>query len=235
MPPSATEVLRTGTLEVMGRFADSSNATLLVRCRLGGEDVGAVYKPERGERPLWDFPPGLWRREIAAYRLSEALGWHLVPLTVERSDGPYGIGSLQLLVPEDGTSHYFTVRDVPAHQPQLMRIAALDVIMNNADRKSGHVLLAEDRIWAIDHGLCFHVEDKLRTVIWEFAGRPLPAEVSGSLVALAERGIPDDVSDLLSSAEHRSLSTRVGRLAACGLLPEPAADGDWPPYPWPLV
>lgn len=235
MDPSAQEVLRTGALEVIGRFAGSSNATLLVRCELGGVEVSGVYKPERGERPLWDFPPGLWRREIAAYRLSEALGWHLVPLTVERSDGPYGIGSLQLLVPEDGQSHYFTLRDEPAHHHQLVQIAALDVVMNNADRKSGHVLLAQDRIWAIDHGLCFHPEDKLRTVIWEFAGRALPHTVQRALEELADRGVPDEVADLVTAAERRSLSARVHRLVACGTLPEPAQDQEWPPYPWPLV
>ena len=137
-------------MEVHGRIAGSSNATLLVTCRLGQNELMAVYKPCKGERPLWDFPGGLFRREVAAYVLSESLGWGLVPETVERPDGPFGEGSVQRYVPEDGTSHYFTVRDDPKWHPTLMRMCAFDVVANNADRKSGHVLLAEDRLWALD-------------------------------------------------------------------------------------
>ena len=121
-----------------------------------GEELLAVYKPFKGERPLWDFPGGLFRREVGAYVLSEALGWGLVPETVERPEGPFGPGSVQRFVHEDGTSHYFTLRDEPKWHPVLMRLGAFDVVANNADRKSGHVLLAEDRLWAIDNGLCFN-------------------------------------------------------------------------------
>ena len=163
-------VLTEGDVEVHGRIAGSSNATLLVTCRLGSEELLAVYKPSKGERPLWDFPGGLFRREVAAYVLSEHLGWGLVPETVERHEGPFGPGSVQRFVHEDGTSHYFTLRDEPRWHASLMRLCAFDVVANNADRKSGHVLLAEDRLWAIDNGLCFNRRDKLRTVIWDFGG-----------------------------------------------------------------
>ena len=150
------DVLTRGDMEVHGRIAGSSNATMLVTCRLGADELLAVYKPARGERPLWDFPGGLFRREVAAYVLSETLGWGLVPETVERPEGPFGPGSVQRFVHEDGTSHYFTLRDEPRWHPVLMELCAFDVVANNADRKSGHVLLAEDRLWAIDNGLCFN-------------------------------------------------------------------------------
>ena len=127
-------------MEVHGRIAGSSNATLLVTCRLQGEELLAVYKPLQGERPLWDFPGGLFRREVAAYALCESLGWGLVPETVERREGPFGPGSVQRFVHEDGTSHYFTLRDEPKWHSVLKRLAAFDVVANNADRKSGHVL-----------------------------------------------------------------------------------------------
>ncbi|MGH8980585.1 MAG: SCO1664 family protein, partial [Acidimicrobiales bacterium] len=165
--PAPSEVLERGDVDVHGRIAGSSNVTLLVTCSLEGLDLLAVYKPVAGERELWDFPPGLDRREVAAHRLSEALGWALVPDTVQR-DGPFGPGSFQRVVEEDGVSHYFTLRDEARWREDLRRIAVFDVVANNADRKSGHVLLAEDRLWAIDHGLTFHAEPKLRTVIWDF-------------------------------------------------------------------
>jgi uncharacterized repeat protein (TIGR03843 family) len=167
---TVARILTEGAMEVHGRIAGSSNATLLVTCRLDDDELLAVYKPHQGERPLWDFPGGLYRREVAAYVLSELLGWGLVPETVERDEGPFGCGSVQRYVPEDGTSHYFTLRDDPRWHPTLIRLCAFDVAANNADRKSGHVLLAEDRLWAIDNGLCFNEDDKLRTVIWDFGG-----------------------------------------------------------------
>ena len=176
--PGVESVLAEGEMEVHGRIAGSSNATLLVTCRLGDEELLAVYKPHKGERPLWDFPGGLFRREVAAYALSEALGWGLVPETVLRAEGPFGEGSVQRFVHEDGregTEHYFTLRDDPAWHGDARRLCAFDVVANNADRKSGHVLLAEERLWAIDHGLCFNEDDKLRTVIWDFGGTPLDA------------------------------------------------------------
>jgi hypothetical protein len=222
-------------MTVHGRIAGSSNATLLVTCELGGCELLAVYKPVRGERPLWDFPDGLHQREVAAYELSRALGWDLVPETVTRHDGPYGPGSVQRFVTEDGESHYFTLREDPAWWPTLLGIAAFDVVANNADRKSGHVLLAEGRLWAIDHGLCFHKEPKLRTVIWDFAGEDLPPDLAGDLGRLVEGGLPPALAELLTDGEGEALLRRAATLVAAGALPRPDDRGRWPPYPWPLV
>ena len=195
----------------------------------------AVYKPCKGERPLWDFPGGLFRREVAAYVLSESLGWGLVPETVERKEGPFGVGSVQRYVPEDGTSHYFTLREDPQWRPALMRMCAFDVVANNADRKSGHVLLAEDRLWAIDNGLCFNEDDKLRTVIWDFGGEPLtPADVT-SLERLQHDGPSARLQELLTPPEIEALLARAAWLVNLQALPELVDDGGWPPYPWPLV
>src|SRR5580700_3954944 len=194
---TVARVLTDGAMEVHGRIAGSSNATLLVTCRLGEEELMAVYKPSKGERPLWDFPGGLFRREVAAFVLSESLGWGLVPETVTRPAGPFGEGSVQRYVHEDGTSHYFTLRDDPKWHPTLMRLCAFDVVANNADRKSGHVLLAENRLWAIDNGLCFNVHDKLRTVIWDFGGEPLAPDDLAALATLAH-DVPDALCALLS-------------------------------------
>ncbi len=209
-------VLTEGEMEVHGRIAGSSNATLLVTCRLGGDELLAVYKPHKGERPLWDFPGGLFRREVAAYVLSEALGWGLVPETVQRPEGPFGPGSVQRFVHEDGTSHYFTLRDDPKWHPALMQVCAFDVVANNADRKSGHVLLAEERLWAIDNGLCFNVHDKLRTVIWDFGGIALERAVQEDLGRLAHDGP--------SPASVRAARAGRGRrhLGPARLAPQPA-------------
>jgi hypothetical protein len=232
---TVARVLTDGAMEVHGRIAGSSNATLLVTCRLGEEELMAVYKPSKGERPLWDFPGGLFRREVAAYLLSESLGWGLVPETVERREGPFGEGSVQRYVLEDGTSHYFTLCVDPRWHPTLMRLCAFDVVANNADRKSGHVLLAEDRLWAIDNGLCFNEDDKLRTVIWDFGGAALAAEDTAALERLAHDGLPPALCRLLTPGEVAALSDRMAWLVHLGALPELVDDGGWPPYPWPLV
>ena len=231
----ALDVLRGGEVTVEGRIAGSSNVTLLVSCRLDGDELPAVYKPGRGERPLWDFPAGLHQREVAAFELSEILGWGIVPETVARPDGPFGPGSLQRFVPEEGTEHYFTLREEPAWWPALVRIAAFDVVANNADRKSGHVLLAEDRLWAIDHGVCFHHEPKLRTVIWDFAGEAVPPSLRKDLRRLVDQGLPESLAALLDPGEGAALLARAAALADRGCLPVPPEGGRWPPYPWPLV
>jgi uncharacterized repeat protein (TIGR03843 family) len=232
---AVARILTEGAMEVHGRIAGSSNATLLVTCRLGPDELMAVYKPRQGERPLWDFPGGLFRREVAAYLLSESLGWGLVPETVERTEGPFGEGSVQRYVPEDGTSHYFTLRDDPKWHAALMRMCAFDVVANNADRKSGHVLLAEDRLWAIDNGLCFNEEDKLRTVIWDFGGEPLAVDDTAALERLRREGPSDRLCELLTAAEIEALLQRAAWLVHLRALPELVDDGGWPPYPWPLV
>jgi hypothetical protein len=228
------EFLQAGEITVHGRFAGSSNMTLLVSCTLGDDELLAVYKPARGERPLWDFPSGLHRREVAAYLLSEALGWGLVPETVERHEAPFGTGSLQRLVPEDGESHYFTLKEEERWRPGLLTMAAFDVVANNADRKSGHVLLAEDRLWGIDNGLCFHCDPKLRTVIWDFAGEALPPSVQRDLEGFVETGLPDELCSLLDDEEQAAVLSRAARLSRRGQYPHPG-DDDWRPYPWPLV
>jgi uncharacterized repeat protein (TIGR03843 family) len=229
---SAPDVLGRGDVRVHGRIAGSSNATLLVTCTLDGEELLAVYKPVAGERELWDFPPGLYRRELAAMELSRALGWDLVPETVVREDAPFGLGSVQRVVPEDGVSHYFTLREEERWYGDLRRIAAFDVLANNADRKSGHVLLAGDRLWAIDHGLTFHAEPKLRTVIWDFVGDELDDDVARDLRAFVDRGITPALAALLDEPEQEALVGRAADLLADGCLPPPRSGR---PYPWPLV
>lgn len=229
------EVLVRGDVTVHGRIAGSSNATLLVTCALEEHETLAVYKPGRGERPLWDFPSGIYNREVASYILSELLGWGIVPETVARSDGPFGPGSVQRFVPEDGESHYFTLLEDERWHPTLVRIAAFDVLANNADRKSSHVLLAEDRLWAIDNALTFHSQPKLRTVIWDFAHSPLPRSLVDDIHRVLGAGLPAELEALLERPERTALARRGRRLVDAGRLPGPDGDRAWPPYPWPLV
>ncbi len=238
----AADLLATRELVIEGRLPWSSNLTFLVSLedtdREQGEDgsgpVQAVYKPHRGEQSLWDFPDGLYRREVAAYHLSEALGWGLVPPTVLRDDAPLGPGSVQLFIDADYERHYFTLLEEGGREDELQAFCAFDVVANNADRKSGHVLVAADeRLWGIDHGLCFHELPKLRTVIWDFADEDVPASIMGDLDRLVSNGLPAALDGLLSGAEVEAVLDRAARLAAVGLFPEPI--GDRPPYPWPLV
>jgi uncharacterized repeat protein (TIGR03843 family) len=227
------DVLTRGALTVKGRLPWSSNATLLVEAELDGVTTLGVYKPERGERPLWDFPSGLFRRELAAWHLSEALGWGLVPLTVGREEGPYGEGSVQLFIPADFEQHYFTLREDERHHDRLRRICAFDLIANNADRKSGHCLLGEDgAVYAIDNGLCFHVEPKLRTVIWEFADELVPPEILEDLRRLAAGPVPATVAALIDQDECRALLKRARALVKIGRFPTDTVGRG---YPWPLV
>jgi uncharacterized repeat protein (TIGR03843 family) len=209
----------------------SSNATFLVELTLDGTVGHAVYKPQRGERPLWDFPPALFRREIAAYLLSEALGWGLVPPTIERA-GPLGDGSFQSFVPADFEQHYFTLREVPAHHARLRQICLFDLLANNADRKSGHCLLAAGGIYAIDNGLTFHTDPKLRTVIWEFGGEPIPPALLDDVRPLAAGDIPSALAALLAREERAALVARATGLLAEGVFP---VDHSGMRYPWPLV
>ena len=230
---TAVDVLTRGALTVKGRLPWSTNATLLVEAELDGVTTLGVYKPERGERPLWDFPSGLFRRELAAWHLSEALGWGLVPLTVAREEGPYGEGSVQLFIPADFEQHYFTVREDQRHHDRLRRICVFDLITNNADRKSGHCLLGEDGlVYAIDNGLCFHVDPKLRTVIWDFADEPLPEPILEDLRRLAADGLPESVTALIDEDERRALIKRTRALVKIKRFP---TDTIGRGYPWPLV
>jgi uncharacterized repeat protein (TIGR03843 family) len=229
--------LSSGTIELKGQFVWGSNYTFLVQVTQGDETRPAVYKPARGERPLWDFPEGtLAQREVAAYVVSRALGWDLVPPTVLRPDGPAGAGSLQLFVDADPERHYFTFTE--AEKQRLRPVAVFDLLINNADRKGGHVLLGEsEHLWLIDHGVCFHAEDKLRTVIWDFVGEPIPRELLAALRRLRQALLDDDalrteLGGLLAAEEVEALQGRADRLLRLKRFPPPGADR---PYPWPLV
>lgn len=217
-------------------MAWSSNATFLIAASLDGVDVPAVYKPRRGERPLWDFPEGtLCAREVAAYELSRALGWAIVPETVLR-DGPHGAGMVQQFVDHDPEDHYFTLLE--AHADVFRRFAVFDVLANNADRKGGHCLLArrDAHVWGIDHGLTFHVAPKLRTVIWDFAREPLPPELAETVRCLVlEVGTTRGAAlrELLAPAELEALTRRAKTLLAEGVFPAP--DEGYHSVPWPLV
>jgi uncharacterized repeat protein (TIGR03843 family) len=231
----ARAFLAEGELEVLGRIPWASNATFLAKLRHGELEGLAVYKPVRGERPLWDFPSGtLYRREVAAYLVSERLGWRLVPPTLAR-DGPLGIGSVQLFVDADPEVTAFEL--LADGNPALPRVAAFDVVTNNADRKAGHCLAGPDgHVWAIDHGLCFHVQAKLRTVLWDLAGEPLEAPVLADLEALAAEAaggpLGARLGELLEPDEVAALARRARALARAGRLPAPRGGRA---YPWPLV
>jgi uncharacterized repeat protein (TIGR03843 family) len=220
-------------VELEGRLPWSSNATFVVALCFEGASSRAVYKPGRGERELWDFPGGLYRREVAAYVLSEALGWGIVPETVARADGPFGPGSYQRFIDADFSQHYFTLVEDERHHDALRRIAVFDLLANNTDRKSGHCIVDGDgRIWGIDHGLCFHADPKLRTVIWDFAGDPIDDGLLADVDRLT-RGLPPELNELLDGSERAALARRAAAVVRGGRFPDP--DPGSRPYPWPLV
>lgn len=228
------ELLEGGDLELVGRITRASNATFLGWVRAEGRELAVVYKPRTGERPLWDFPAGtLCLREVAAYRVSESLGWQIVPATTFRQ-GPLGEGMVQRFVDHDPGRHYLVLRDL--YPGRFQQFAAFDAVVNNADRKAGHCL--EDpagHVWGVDHGVTFHADPKLRTVIWDFAGRSLDGELGADLARLAadlEDGLGSRLAGLLSGRELEALRSRVEALRRVGVLPAP---GDGYPYPWPLV
>lgn len=233
-PLPVPDVLAAGEIDLVGRMPWSSNATFLAEARLGEECQTAIYKPLRGERPLWDFPQGIYKREIAAYAMSEALGWGLVPPTVER-DGPLGPGSVQQFIEFDSEEHYFTLVESGDDNvvDQLQTVCCFDLLVNNTDRKSGHCLLDYDgHIWAIDNALAFHAEFKLRTVIWEFAGEPIPETLLADVAALVDHGLSTALDELLDPFEREALRTRARALLAERHFP---ADTTGHRYPWPLV
>ncbi|MCF1648933.1 MULTISPECIES: SCO1664 family protein [Streptomyces] len=262
-PAHAAELLARGELTVRGRIREASNAALYCTVSYDGEDAACVYKPVAGERPLWDFPDGtLAQREVAAYAVSEATGWGLVPPTVLR-DGPYGEGMCQLWVevtpeaellalvdgeePEPGwkaigfaeVGEGRTALLVHADDERLRRLAVLDAVINNADRKGGHLLpTGEGRLYGIDHGVTFNAENKLRTLLWGWAGEPLTQEATDVLEGLrkdlAEGGaLAARLEPLITGAEIDATRARVGALLAAGTHPEPS--GEWPAIPWPPV
>ena len=288
-PDVATEqalaVLGAGEISMVGRMPWSSNATFLVDVEAPGEldfPVQAVYKPVRGERRLWDFPPGLHRRERACFLLSEALGWDLVPPTIIR-DGPLGEGSLQLFVLADFEQHYFTLRDIDSLHLPLRRLCAFDFVANATDRKSGHVLLPVDlesvasesiapeasdefssdaelevnsqrvtikskslkkqplgeeqplgsqNIFAIDNGLSFHSDFKLRTVLWDYSGEPLPQCVMSDLKGLLANPASAELDEVLTEAELDAAMERAELLLESGVFPTDPSGQRWP---WPIV
>ena len=230
-------MLEHGSLEILGRLPYSSNYTFLATACLEGSEVRAVYKPRRGERPLWDFPQGtLAAREVAAYTISDAGGWGVVPPTVLRENAPLGEGSLQQFIEHDPNRHYFVLAE--ERLQDFPSLAALDIVINNADRKGGHIIEdAAGKLWAVDHGLSFNTEDKLRTVIWEFSGDPLDGAVIAQLAALKDmlldsEGLGGDLGSLLSPPETAATLLRVEALLAEGVFPIPESQYR---LPWPLV
>ncbi|MER6441070.1 SCO1664 family protein [Streptomyces sp. NPDC001185] len=269
IPPrsvTTAELLAQGELKVRGQIREASNAVLYCSVSYEGRDAFCVYKPVAGERPLWDFPDGtLAQREVAAYEVSEATGWGLVPTTVLR-DGPYGQGMCQLWVeasPEDdGTGLLALVDDeepaegwkaigfaevgegrtallVHADDTRLRRLAVLDAVINNADRKGGHLLpTGEGRLYGIDHGVTFNADNKLRTLLWGWAGEPLTPEAVDVLASLRDGLAPGAplatrLAELITTAEIDATRARVGAMLASGKHPEPS--GEWPAIPWPPV
>jgi hypothetical protein len=232
-------ILEKGEINLQGQFLDSSNATFFVACQLEGESLKAVYKPEAGQSKLYDFEPAtLPRREVAAWLVCRAISWNFVPPTVFRKEGlPFGVGSLQLFVAHDPRLHYLALEE--KERIPFRKVALFDLVVNNADRKSGHLLFGEDgRWWAIDQALCFHVEPKLRTVIWDFIGEPFCEEEVNTLQRLQlslgpEGELTQSLKDLLRKEEIDATRERLRALLAQRVFPEP--DPGHRPVPWPLV
>jgi uncharacterized repeat protein (TIGR03843 family) len=258
----AREVLTHGELTVTGRIVDASNATLFGVVSANGVDIECVYKPVRGERPLWDFPDGtLAGREVASYAIAQAAGMALIPPTVLRADGPYGAGMAQLWVETAGMeplANFFAPQELPdgwhgvlwardesddefifAHSnaDELALMAVLDVVLNNTDRKAGHILPAPDgRVFGIDHGICLHAEDKLRTILWGWAGQALGDEALTALGMLRSRlsaGLAQDLADHITATEIQAVAARVEALLVAATYPEPPRAGK--ALPWPLT
>jgi hypothetical protein len=231
--PDALRLLRDGALDVEGRLYDASNATLFCTVTLDGMTAACVHKPIAGERPLWDFPDGtLAARELSAYLVSEALGWDIVPPTVLR-DGPFGVGMCQLWIDVDESVDIGML--ARSDHPQLRRMAVYDVVVNNADRKGGHLLpTADGHVFGVDHGVCFSVDDKLRTVLWRWRGKQLTDEaidVLSGLRAQFEGALGDALRGLLDPDEVTATIIRLDRLLATRRHPLPS--DEWPPVPWP--
>ncbi len=234
--PSILTALENGEITIKGKFLWGSNYTFLVDVEYQGETIKAVYKPTRGERPLWDFPPAsLAHREVAAYLVSEALGWSLVPETVYRRRGPVGSGSLQRYIEHDSEYHYFAFSS--DDRQRLRPVVLYDMIANNADRKGGHIMIDDaHNIWLIDHGICFHVEAKLRTVVWDLAGEDIPEDLLTDLHKLLPDLSPNSplveaLSPHLSRGEIKAMAARVRDILQECTFPNP--DEDRRPYPWP--
>ena len=235
------QALTHGELELKGQFMLGSNYTFLVNVHHSlsahgagnGQDLQAVYKPSKGEQPLWDFPDHtLAHREVAAYLVSEALGWNFVPFTALREDGPYGPGSIQQFIAYDPNYHYFNFSD--EDKARLEPVMLFDLLCNNADRKGSHVIIETetDKMWLIDHGLCFHEQNKLRTVIWDYAGQPIPEDLLKSLTRLSSTpSLLPDLQPYLNPGEISALLARAERLVKSGVYPLPPENRRAYPYP----
>ncbi|MBN2046003.1 MAG: SCO1664 family protein [Anaerolineales bacterium] len=240
LPTSAQLVnhLNRGEITVTGQFMWGSNYTFFCQIEFEDKALKAVYKPVRGERPLWDFPSeSLGGREVAAYLVSEGGGWGMVPPTVLRQTAPAGPGSIQLYIEHDPEYHFLSFSS--ADRQRARPAALFDVVVNNTDRKAGHVLIdAEDKLWLIDHGVCFHVQPKLRTVIWDFAGLPLTTVEQEQLMTLranlaSKTGLFQELDSYLSRRELQAMAGRIDQLLEAGEFPYPSED--WPSTPWPPV
>jgi uncharacterized repeat protein (TIGR03843 family) len=224
-------VLQNGDFELKGQFMLGSNYTFLVDVHYQGTTVQGVYKPSKGEQPLWDFPEStLALREVAAYLISEALGFHIVPFTILRDEGPYGAGSLQQFIDYDPDYHYFNFSE---EDKQLLKpVVLFDLLCNNADRKGGHVFFENDthKLFAIDHGICFHEDDKLRTVLWDFGGQKIPDDLLARL-SLSSKLIAD-LEPYLNPRELDALCNRAESILKRGIFPRQPRDRramPWPP------
>jgi len=229
----ALHLLQTGEIDLEGRMLDASNVTLVGAIRSGDLGGECVYKPVAGERPLWDFPDGtLAGREISAFLVSEATGWRVVPPTVLR-EGPFGPGMVQLWI--DGDEDVDLAEFVRRDDPALRRMAVFDAVVNNADRKGGHIIpMPDGHVYGVDHGICFSVDPKLRTLLWRWAGRPIPLAALEVLERLADDLLGDlgeQLHEHLTRREVRRTQQRVADLLRTKLHPEPS--GDWPALPWP--
>ena len=233
-PNELKQALENGEITLKGQFVYGSNYTFLANVRHAGMEIPAIYKPMRGEQPLWDFPAAsLAGREVAAWLVSEALGFGFVPFTILR-DGPFGPGSLQQYIEHNPNLHYFTFK--PADRPRLRSVALFDLLVNNADRKGSHILLQKRtrKLYLIDHGLCFHAEDKLRTVIWDFTGEDIPPELIAALKtfrSLLPRSLSAELQQYLTPQELAALNARNEALLVNPVFPTPPEDRRAFPYP----
>jgi uncharacterized repeat protein (TIGR03843 family) len=230
--------LQKGEIDLQGQFLNGSNYTFMAQLAYEALNVTIVYKPVRGEQPLWDFPNGtLAKREVAAYVMSEALGWELVPPTVYRRKGPLGAGSVQLYIEHDPEYHFFNFNE--KDKQRLRPVAVFDLLVNNADRKGSHILMdANEHLWVIDHGLCFHEEDKLRTVIWDFGGQEIPIPLLDCLEKLhgqlqGKTDLTVQMLNLLQPGEVNAIDRRARRLLDNRRFPHPGSGHR--PYPWPPI
>ena len=228
----ALNILTSSDIEILGRMAWSSNSTYLVNVLNNESPLQGIYKPSNGERPLWDFPSGLYRREIASFQVAQLIGWDIIPPTI-RIDGPLGVGSLQLFIPCDFETHYFHILEDPKHHRDLQKICLFDFVANSTDRKGGHCLLGNTgKVWGIDNGLTFHNDFKLRTVIWDWAGSTIPEDLLHDLKVFVDCEVGDDLATLLSISELEAMFARTKWLINDGHFPK---DTSGTRFPWPVI